>query len=348
MRALASLPTRAQLAATAQHIASAQAATGAIAWDTVGDTAGKVDAWDHVECAMALLAAGRDEQALRAYDWLLAQQRPDGTWPREWHVRPDGQVRVVDPAAETNMCAYLAVGAWHHWCARGDAAVAARLWPGVEAALDAVVAASLPSGAIAWAIDPAGPCGQALLAGSASIHHALRCGARLAEALGLTRPDWELAADTLAQAIGLHCAADDASERFLDKARYSMDWYYPVLGGALTAAAGRARLARRWDDFVVPGLGIRCVDDHPWVTGAETCELALALLRLGDRRRAIQLIADMQHLRDATGAYHSGYVYPDDEFWPIERSSWTSAAVILAVDALDPTSASAAVFAALG
>ena len=56
-----------------------------------------------------------------------------------------------------------------------------------------------------------------------------------------------------------------------------MDWYYPILGGALRGAQASARIAERWDEFVVDGLGIRCVDDRPWVTGAETCELVMAL-----------------------------------------------------------------------
>ena len=37
-----------------------------------------------------------------------------------------------------------------------------------------------------------------------------------------------------------------------------------------------ARIDRRWDEFVVEGKGIRCIDHRPWVTGAETSELALA------------------------------------------------------------------------
>ncbi len=94
----------------------------------------------------------------------------------------------------------------------------------------------------------------------------------------------------------------------------------------------------------MPGLGIHCVDDHPWVTGAETCELALALIRLGRREEAARLVADMQHLRDEDGSYHTGFVYTDGLRWPIERSSWTGAAVVLAVDALTPGSPSARVF----
>ena len=120
-----------------------------------------------------------------------------------------------------------------------------------------------------------------------------------------------------------------------------MDWYYPVLGGAVRGAAARGLLAARWDDFVVPALGVRCVDTNPWVTGAETCELALALDALGDRERAVRLVADMQHLRTDGGAYWTGYVYPDDVNWPVEHTTYTAAAVILAADALgDVTPAS--------
>ena len=81
-----------------------------------------------------------------------------------------------------------------------------------------------------------------------------------------------------------------------------MDWYYPVLGGAVRGDAGRALIDARWDTFVEPGLGIRCVRRNPWVTGAETCELVLALDAVGDRDRALRLLADMQHLRRDDGS----------------------------------------------
>jgi hypothetical protein len=116
-----------------------------------------------------------------------------------------------------------------------------------------------------------------------------------------------------------------------------MDWYYPVLGGAVRGDAGRALIQTRWDDFVVPGLGIKCVDTNPWVTGAETCELALAVDALGDRERAIRLFADTQHLRNHDGGYWTGYVYPDDVRWPAEHTTYTAAAVVLAADELSRT-----------
>jgi hypothetical protein len=113
-----------------------------------------------------------------------------------------------------------------------------------------------------------------------------------------------------------------------------MDWYYPVLGGAVTGGEATERLAADWDRFVVPGLGIRCVADQPWVTGAETCELALALAAAGQRDAGIEQVAAMQHLRDDDGAYWTGLVFADGVRWPVERTTWTAAAVVLAADAL--------------
>src|SRR5450759_880325 len=96
----------------------------------------------------------------------------------------------------------------------------------------------------------------------------------------------------------------------------------------------RAHLNRRWDDFVVPGLGARCVSDRPWVTVAETCERVLTLDAVGEGPRARVLFDCVQHLRDDDGGFWTGYVWPDRAIWPEERSTWTSAAVVLAADAL--------------
>ena len=68
---------QADVLATAESIARVQDRSGAIAWPD-----GHVDAWDHVECAMALSACGLAGPARRAYRWLRDTQRPDGSWPR--------------------------------------------------------------------------------------------------------------------------------------------------------------------------------------------------------------------------------------------------------------------------
>ena len=72
-----------QLLATGRAIAAGQQADGSIGWPD-----GHVDAWNHVECAMALSVCGLREPAQRAYAWLAEEQQPDGSWPV--HVGPDG------------------------------------------------------------------------------------------------------------------------------------------------------------------------------------------------------------------------------------------------------------------
>ena len=57
--------------------------------------------------------------------------------------------------------------------------------------------------------------------------------------------------------------------------------FHKDIGGA------NARLAARWHDFVEEGLGCRCVQEEPWVTVAESCELVMALLAAGDHARAV-------------------------------------------------------------
>src|ERR1051326_8363476 len=112
------------------------------------------------------------------------------------------------------------------------------------------------------------------------MYQALRCALAIAEQVGRVRPDWELACGRLGHGVAAH------PERFADKSTYSMDWYSPVLGTALRGAAAERRIAEGWDRFVVPGRGVRCVIPNPWVTGGETCELALALWAVGDVERA--------------------------------------------------------------
>ena len=318
--ALPGVLSAADVTRTADAVARVQERDGAVPLTAGGTT----DAWNHVEAAMALLVGGRPDAAHRAYEWCLATQRPDGSWPMT--VRAGV---VEDASTETNMSAYLAVGVWHHWLVCRDAAFVRRCWPAVRRALDLVAALQQGFGGIAWVRQADGRVDEgALLAGSSSILQALRAGVALADLLDRPQPEWELCAGRLVHALRRH------RDRFLDKSSYSMDWYYPVLGGAVRGAEGRALLASRWDDFVVPGLGIRCVDTNPWVTGAETCELALALDAVGDRVRALALVRDMQHLRDDDGGYWTGYVYPDRLRWPVEHTTYTAAAVLLAVDAL--------------
>jgi hypothetical protein len=246
---------------------------------------------------------------------------------------------VTDPAAESHHAAYIAVGAWHEYLVTGDERLCLTMWPAVRRAVDWVLGLRAPRGEIVWERDAAGQPGRyALLSGCSSIHQSLRCAIALAKLADDPKPDWELAADQLAHLVACH------GEAFEDKSRFAMDWYYPVLGGAVGGADAVRRLTSSWDRFVVPGLGVRCVSDEPWVTGAETCELVIALDACGMRAEALEVFASAQHLRYPDGSYWTGWQYGNQAPFPRERSSWTAAAVVLAADALTGFSRGAGIF----
>ncbi|WP_435126423.1 prenyltransferase/squalene oxidase repeat-containing protein [Actinacidiphila sp. bgisy144] len=327
--------TAEQARRTVAAMAAAQRSDGAIPWFR----GHHLDPWDHTETAMALDAAGEHDRAAAAYDWLARHQNPDGSWYAAYH---DGSAdQPTDLGRESNFCAYVAVGAWHHYLATGDEAFAERIWPTVHAAVEYVLALQQPGGQIGWKREADGTAvNDALLTGSSSIHQALRCALALAEHRREPQPDWELSAGLLGHAVRRH------PERFLDKSRYSMDWYYPVLTGTLRGPAALTRIDAGWSRFVVPGLGVRCVDPNPWVTGGESAELALALWAVGRTDDAVRVLADIQHLRAEDGLYWTGYVFADRAVWPVERTTWTAAALLLAVAALGGEPATTAVFAA--
>ncbi|OBK15873.1 prenyltransferase [Mycobacterium asiaticum] len=331
--AVAGVLTPEQCRQTALSIAAAQEPSGALPWFAGGHT----DPWDHVESAMALTAAGLQEPARAAYEWSRRTQRPDGSWPIQLRAGV-----IEDANSDSNFCAYIATGVWHHVLVTGDEAFAATMWPVVQRAIDFVIDLQTGYGEIGWARSETGPLTEALLTGCASIFHSIRCALALAALIGEPQPEWELALGRLGHAIVAH------PEAFSEKDRYSMDWYYPILGSALRGPVAEARIAQRWDSFVVDGLGIRCVVDRPWVTGAETCELVMALDAMGQRSAAHRQFSAMQHLREKDGSYWTGLVFADGKRWPEERTTWTGAAVILAADALSDTTPGSGIFRGAG
>ncbi|TYQ12053.1 UNVERIFIED_ORG: hypothetical protein L601_001200000940 [Gordonia westfalica J30] len=329
--------TAEQMRATGAAIVGMQEESGALPWFPGGQT----DPWDHIESAMALSVTGFHAEAEAAYEWSRRKQRADGSWPIRTVCG-----KVEDAGTDSNFCAYIAVGVWHHYLITGDDAFLQRMWPVVWSAIDCVLRFQRDDGAFRWGGDhrTGAMFGEALITGNASIFQALDCAIRIAAELDQPDDAWTAAHTKLGDAIRTDTARDSEWEIFTPPSEHSMDWYYPILGGAVRGEAGQKLIARRWNDFVVPGKGVRCVDHRPWVTGAETCELALALDALGDTDDAIRLIASIQHLRDPDGSYWTGLVFADGKRWPVEKSCWTSAAVVLAADAVSRTSVANGIF----
>ena len=202
-----------------------------------------------------------------------------------------------------------------------------------------------PRGEVIWARHADGtPWSFALLTGSSSMVHSLRCAVAVAELLGQERPDWEVSVDRLADVVRRHCIGE-LPDAFAPKHRWAMDWYYPVMAGVLRDADAHARLDERRADFFMDGHGVRCVSDRPWVTAAETCECLLAHLSVGQVDVARDLFAWAQALRCDDGHYFTGLVHPERVTFPgDERTTYTDAAVVLAADALSGASPASQLF----
>ncbi len=317
--------------AIANFIAGVQKPNGEIPWSS----GGKTDPWDHVESAMALSIAGRLQEAERAYRWLETTQLSDGSW---WSATRNGIPE--DRTRDSNLSSYIAVGVFHHYLITRKLSFLRSMWPTLEAGIDYAVGLQADTGEIHWARNGEGVVDRmALLTGSSSVYMSLKCALAVAALLRKRRSDWEDSARKLGEAIRMRPG------RFnMMKARYSMDWYYPVLCGAVTGEDARKRVDRSWEKFVIPEWGVRCVCDQPWVTIAEASELVITLAAIGEYERATILFNWICDKRYDDGSFWTGVTFPDGVIWPEERTTWTAAAVLLAYDALYDMTPAASLF----
>ena len=298
--------------ATAMTICAAQRPDGAIPWEP----GHQLDPWNHVEAVIALDAAGCHDEARRGLEWLRATQADDGTWPASMNA-PGGTW------VDVNFTAYIATGAWHHFLCTRDRGYLMTLWPTLRRALDFTVSMQASGGEIFWARDGNGDVyREALLTASSCVRISLTAGMEIAAILDKDAQGWSAARHRLTAAIRL-------GTTFAIKDAYAMDWYYPVLSGALDHASARARLLQRWRSFVTASGGVRCVRERPWATVAETCELVIALAMVGWDAEALRLFEWTRALRGADGSYWTGVVWPSGETWPDERTTWTAASVLI-------------------
>ncbi len=302
-------------------ISETQLPSGAIPWYQDGLT----DPWDHVACAIALDTCGRFKASQRAYQWLREVQNRDGSW---WYTYQDDKPREL--TKDSNHSSYVASGVWHHYLATHNKNFLREMWEMVEQGINFALSMQQPSGEIFWARDAKGNVWpSAPLAGCACIWKSLQDALKIAGVLGYKRPDWQEAADRLVKAIR---EKPHLFNTLGDNQRgYAMGWYYPVLTGIFRGSKARLKIDEGWEDFIVDGWGCKCTLDQPWVTTAETCELIMALTKLGDWSRAKTLLKGVFNLRDSDGGFWTGIKLPEKIIYPAgEKNTWTAAGVILA------------------
>jgi len=316
----------------ADFIISQQFPSGAIPWYQ----GGIIDPWDHVECAMALDFSSRSSEASLAYKWMRDTQNPDGSWYSSYlNAKPQ------DLTKDTNFSTYIATGMWFHYLTTRDLDFLRYMWPAVEKGIDFALSLQQPDGEIYWGLSENNEVWPgAILTASSSTWLSIKYGIRIAKTLGVDKPDWNKACQRLARAI------KKQPERFdrlgEDKSGHAMTWYYPILVGLIKGKQAEKHILEGWQDFIIDGWGCKCFADRQSVCVAETFELVLALARMGAGDKAKMVLDWVLQFRDSDGVFYREVYWPQREIRQSElepqaheKNTWTSAAAILAMVALD-------------
>ena len=307
-----------------EYILKVQNQDGSIPWEENK----KLDPWDHIEAAMGLSVAGKKEEAESAFLWLKENQLSDGSWYSEYLMSSP-----VTKRKETNFSAYIATGLWHYYLIFEDKNFLKFMLPTITKSVNFVTSMQTEQGDIYWASEEDKEIlDDSLITGSSSIYKSLECASALFNLLGESSLQVDISKKNLKNSILNNPERYDRN--WESKSRYSMDWYYPVLCGIYDQDKSIQQIESKWSDFIVEGKGCKCVKEEPWVTVAESSELVLALVRIGLLSEAEELFDSLHQWRDDDELYWTGYVYPDDKFWPIEKPTWTAGAVLLAADAV--------------
>ena len=205
------------------------------------------------------------------------------------------------------------------------------MWPVVEAAVGFVLRLQQPGGEVLWSMDPDGHLGRyALLTSTSSIHHSLRCAIAMAECLGFERPEWELAADRMVEAI-VHrpdsFRPQTTAGRWTGTTRSSRGPWPASRRASASTAGGRSSCST--------GSGCAACRTSPGSRRPRPPSVSWPSMPSaggpGDRR----LLDWTRHLRHDDGGYWTGCVHPHACAIPGgERSTYTAAAVLLADHAL--------------
>ena len=306
------------------YILEVQNQDGSIPWEK----GKKLDPWDHIEAAMGLSIAGNKVEAEKAFIWLSDNQLDDGSWYSEY-IESVPQTK----RRETNFSAYLATGLLHYFLIFEDKKFLERLFPSLEKAMDFVISSQTSKGDIYWAKEEGIEIlDDSLITGSSSIYKSLECAIAIYNILG--KPIENLSESRLSLKNSINNNPERYDRNWESKSRYSMDWYYPILCGVYDNKKGISIIDSKWSDFIVLGMGCKCVVEEPWVTVAESSELVIALVKLGLIEKAEYIFNSLHQWRDEDGLYWTGYVYTDEKFWPVEKPTWTAGAVLLAADSL--------------
>ena len=286
------------------------------------------DPWDHIESIMGLNFLQDKESADLAFDWLKNNQNADGSWYSKYLDE-----KPIELNKPTHYSPYISVAALHHYKIFSDKKKLSELWKTISLALDFSINLQNPNGTIPWSVDKNNKIEEDfLITGSSSILKSIECAIKISRILEEgDNNSWIRAYKSLAMAIKNPKGLFDVT---MDRSRFSMDWYYPIISGALSSEEKDFYIKKILKDFYVDGLGIKCVREEPWVTVAETSEFIITLVISNRLEEARKIFSEAMNITDENDVPYMGWQYEQNIFWPEEKPSWTSAALILAADSI--------------
>ena len=288
---------------------------------------------------MGLSTLGFKNQALNGLRWMGANQNEDGSW---YNLYQDE--KPLELNKQTNYASYIAVAVWHFYLLNNDVNFLQDFWEPVKKGILFTLSLQHRNGAIAWNIDKSKKIDEDyLLTGCSSIAKSLECAIAICQVL--EHKSFEL--KWRDAHLKLIVALENPAEIFdlkKDRSRFSMDWYYPILGGINSKERITSLVEMIKTSFWIKGLGIKCVADEPWVTVAETSECSIAFKKIGEDKIALELLLNAIAIVDGQGIPYMGWQFDENIYWPEETPSWTAAACILAADANHQLTPSANLF----
>ena len=289
---------------------------------------GSHDPWDHLEAVMGLTTLGYKDQALHGLHWMATNQNEDGSW---YNLYQDNMPLELNK--QTNYASYIAVAVWHFYLLNDDIHFLKNFWEPVKKGVLFSLSLQHSNGAIAWNIDKYEKIDEDyLLTGCSSIAKSLECAIAICQVLDHKsfELEWRESHSKLIVALENPAEIFDLKK---DRSRFSMDWYYPILGGINSKKRIVSLIEMIKNSFWIKDLGIKCVADEPWVTVAETSECSIAFKKIGEDKIASELLLNAIAIVDSHDIPYMGWQFNENIYWPEETPSWTAAACILAADA---------------
>ncbi|MFL2734907.1 MAG: hypothetical protein ACJ0FD_02025 [Gammaproteobacteria bacterium] len=286
------------------------------------------DPWDHIEAIMGLNFLNDKESSDLAFKWLKNNQNKDGSWYAKYFN--NDPIELNKP---THFGPYISVAALHYYKIFSDKDKLLELWETIDSAIDFSLNLQNSNGTIPWSVDKNNQIeNDFLLTGVSSILKSLECAIAISKILDLdSNKKWIKAYELLAYAIKNPKGLFDKT---IDRSRFSMDWYYPIISGVLSDSEKDKYIKKIYKDFYIEGIGVKCVVEEPWVTVAETSEFIVSLVISNEIEEAKKLLIEVMNISDLNDIPYMGWQYEENIFWPEEKPSWTAAALILAADSI--------------